>query len=545
MWLTLLLTVFDDAFGMASRKAARHEMKGRLFPVDREPRPAAWQTFFEFFEKLQMGPRPPEVDLALGKALISVNFFVETVWRDAIGGPGSPHFIRSVIEKMYRDRLYSRETTISDRRFSIEPTEFDPLFRAALWEVGEACGWSLYAISRMVNPDSFPNTVSLIYESIPEARDWVQMTHPDLTGMTLAQIVAATDAWHATLQGIGFHDPIPPTLIIAIWPDGWTLQRLTEKKDFANEGMSMAHCIGGPIRARGIRDGESQYWQAARDDQAAYFSLRDPNGIPEMTIEVVSLPSSEKNGKIIQIQGPNDKPPHPAVTHRFTEGITALDGWIFQSQQVRWDPERLPPAPFLGEVEVERMGIRQRLEALLDVLSTATRDWHGQRPQEEATRRLLEAFAAIEAKRKDGYSSGVRPGSAMGSSQSLLTNATGLYRVLGYTLGCRRTGLPVESGLGVGVDKKKGVWLFVWAPNNPSGTSAPWIEGKSSGMRKTKDPIEALRWFLGVSATPPDTSHITPFPGLEPDPSRSLWDRAIEPIAEARAERTLQSYHSD
>lgn len=545
MWLSLLFAAFDDAALTASRKAARHEMKQRLFPMDRNQRPSAAETFFEFFEKLTLRPVAPLVNLTKSEATALVNNFVELVWMDAIGGPGCPHFLRSVIEATYRSKLNPSGSTIPDPRFSIERTEFDPLFRIALWTIGEEGEWDFYTVAQLIDPESFPNTVLSIYDALPSARDWVQMTHPDLTGMTWTQIVTASDHWHDTLQGVGFRGPVPTAFVVAAWPDGWTLQRLTEKKDFADEGTSMAHCIGGPIRARGIRDGESQYWQAARDGEAAYFSLRNQNGVPEVTMEVLMLSSAPIIGQIGQVQGPNDDPPNRNALPRLSEVITALGGWFDQRSRIRWDSTRLPLAPFLGEEEVEKTGIRSWLGLKVDALSIALEDGHGRKTWSEATYRLLAAFVEIQSRKNGGYSSGICATSFdPGPTRHLLTKASGLPYVLGYAIGSQK-GRADMFAIGVGADQKRGVWLFVWKPNNHPQTSVPWVEGKSGDLRKTQDPIEALRWFLDVPATPPDTSHITLFPGLKPDPTRTAWRRALEPIALARKERALQADQID
>lgn len=176
---------------------------------------------------------------------------------------------------------------------------------------------SLEAWARASQPDTMAADAFL--NDLPSILDWVEATHPALTTLTLPRIMALSHAWHDQFKSVGFGAPLPDAWVVLRWPDGWTLQRLTEKKDLALEGESMAHCVGGPPRANGRRDGESAYWQAVRDGRDTIFSLRTPSGHP-----VATLQGTTGNTRIVQVQGPEDEAPQPGVRARLIEALWAL-----------------------------------------------------------------------------------------------------------------------------------------------------------------------------------------------------------------------------
>ena len=149
--------------------------------------------------------------------------------------------------------------------------------------------------------------------------DWFEQTHPDLRRFTLTQALDASHAWHqaqaaqaaaaARAQGgaVQFRHPIPPrALEVLRYPDGWTLVRLVDRTDYAQEGIAMGHCVGGESDADHPPDGDSRYYRQDRDGTAVTFSLRSPTGVPEATIEV-RLGAPGVFHSILQIQGPLDR----------------------------------------------------------------------------------------------------------------------------------------------------------------------------------------------------------------------------------------------
>lgn len=71
----------------------------------------------------------------------------------------------------------------------------------------------------------------------------------------------------------------------------------------------MGHCIGGPLGDDGQAPGGGEYWQRLRDGRGLYVSYRDPDGVPQVTIEL--MPRRIEGVLSLlprQVQGPYDGP---------------------------------------------------------------------------------------------------------------------------------------------------------------------------------------------------------------------------------------------
>lgn len=202
--------------------------------------------------------------------------------------------------------------------------------------------------------------------SLPSVHDWIDATSPALVGMDWPTVLRASRAWHRQFQrgALGAGAPAPG-LVILRWPDGWTLQRLLTKADLAAEGTAMQHCVGGPDRGGGRRDGESSYWQEMRDGHISILSLRDPTGKPEATIEVSRRREPYQAG-VEQIQGPMDEAPNEAAQAHLVEAAFKL-GWWDDPDSDRRLP-RLGRAPVFSDAYLEERGgpPRRRTKLSLD-----------------------------------------------------------------------------------------------------------------------------------------------------------------------------------
>jgi hypothetical protein len=183
-------------------------------------------------------------------------------------------------------------------------------------------------------------------------RDWVLAENVDLRSVHYGEAWDRAARWHATLRtGLGYRRPIPDTaLIVARFPDGGTIQRLMTKKDFAAEGTSMGHCVGGSIdRATGLAPGDSHFWQETRDGTGAIYSVRDPSGTPQATIEVelrMAYPARDHPPTFFQVaqtQGPNNGPVEDDLARAFAWTLIHLApvGFIHEAM-IPIDPPWLP-----------------------------------------------------------------------------------------------------------------------------------------------------------------------------------------------------------
>lgn len=109
---------------------------------------------------------------------------------------------------------------------------------------------------------------------LPSLLDWYESEHPDLMSMSWAEATDASDEWHKQFIGQDeYKKPSHKAVTVASWPDGATLQRITTEAQLDSEGTSMGHCVGG-------------YWSDVRDDRSIILSYRDPDGVPQATLEI-------------------------------------------------------------------------------------------------------------------------------------------------------------------------------------------------------------------------------------------------------------------
>lgn len=145
--------------------------------------------------------------------------------------------------------------------------------------------------------------------------DWIAAVRPDLSNMTTGEAYNASHAWHARFaQGAAFRGPLrdPTGPLIASWPDGARIVQLFTPAEFAAEGMSMGHCVGGDQDSRGVVHGDGTYWNDWKEHKLPILSYRGPDGVPQATlqIEVERRPSHRdpEPAHILQANGPEDGP---------------------------------------------------------------------------------------------------------------------------------------------------------------------------------------------------------------------------------------------
>lgn len=520
MWLTLLLAAFDDAANRASRKASRHEMEKRLFAIDRNRGPSITESLLRAFAGIVAINSGPEFESHRGSARQYRLQQMHEICKAAIGSRVASSLRFTPLPEFLFPFLAAEEPRLSEHRTPLVPlndadgvsasvgnqspfiprvrTEFDPLLAIALqlWEDHRfrAFEWSFCT-------------------NIASAHDWIAATHADVRGWTWNQVFEASQAWHAKFTSSLAGLPVPASLVILRWPDGWTLQRLTEKSDLAREGESMEHCIGGPDRGRGRRDGESSYWQNIRDDSSVILSLRDEANTPEATIESSNL-------RVQQIQGPGDQRPREEVLLRLREAFWRLEAWPEHRTISRLGPSGVWTPFRIMENEEAKHALRNLNLAAADIGGDSTQKsrapigWH----RRDIIHSALYSLGAMAE--------------LMGEPNNVRITREWLEKIqlppdveFERVIGALWSKTADEILLVVEQDAKP-VFYYLETPNweNPTSTSSM---------------IEALYDFTSAKREPPDVSHIEVFPGLPPG-HLGIWMEVHESVAKAREKRAIQ-----
>jgi hypothetical protein len=129
---------------------------------------------------------------------------------------------------------------------------------------------------------------------------WYLATKPDLTKIDLAEAIDTAEEWEATQAA----------KVVYEFPDGWTMRRLTTRRELEVEGDRMEHCVGG-----------WEYCNKVYTGTSIIYSLRDPADEPYATLEWLV-----KEAWFKQIYGPGDQPITDDVRPYVLEFITRVHG---------------------------------------------------------------------------------------------------------------------------------------------------------------------------------------------------------------------------
>lgn len=176
--------------------------------------------------------------------------------------------------------------------------------------------------------------------------DWYQSDHPSRKGVDIMQMKTpelhqTIRDWDADMREQAGGAAQTRGNILHTYPDGWTVQQLTEPRQLNDEGEKMGHCIGG-------------YAKAVQNGESLIYSLRDHHNEPHATWEVTpnwyedaegklrSIPNPElgtfpspKEGTMQQIQGKGNEPPIPEYQKRIKDYYeSTMPDWTDRPQ---WD----------------------------------------------------------------------------------------------------------------------------------------------------------------------------------------------------------------
>jgi hypothetical protein len=520
MWLSLLLAAMNDAAEQRTRRAALHELRQRLRPTEDARGPALVEILLDFAvryaARYDVGwssvstttQRPRREPFGYGKGNGGIWSQTVQLWRQVYTADGMVAIPWSHAERL-ADQTHMERFDVCwlsvpkpDLDFvtgirlapptPLVRTEGDALLDQALrfWEAS----------------DFDPGVHGFLINRFPSLMDWVRAVHPPIRTLTWAQILEGSQRWHAQFQSLNVGCALPNALVVIRWPDGWTLQRLTEKKDFAGEGTSMSHCVGGPDRGNGQRDGESRDYQRARDDQLVVLSLRDAMGVPHATVSVT------RAGVYEQVQGPWNGPLEAEADRRLREALWRMEAWgdlpVFRLGQPNvWSDAALSTQNDVLHAMSEarnaeehlRRGMRHSGSFELTAQRLLSHLLHGTMRFAREKMMFLHQDEVAARSRAPGL--------------SLTAHAMGGVRALNT----RRSLLVYEDG-----DH------LVYVVRPPEGPGEIEL-----------DLLTAIRAFTEVPREPPDTSHLEVYPGLH-ETFNFAWNGLLLPIAEARRLRSIQ-----
>jgi hypothetical protein len=160
------------------------------------------------------------------------------------------------------------------------------------------------------------------FRQLPSIMDWRTEIRPQLSKLDIDDAAEAAIAWHeGALESIVVPSgSVARGELVLVHPgsevddeDGfWTIQRLTSHNQYSDEGGFMGHCVGG-----------HGYWGRHQNDELDIYSVRNEQGDPTLTIEILKDHDGEPR-KIEQIKGSNNETP---MTMIMSQGTQSGDDW--------------------------------------------------------------------------------------------------------------------------------------------------------------------------------------------------------------------------
>ena len=196
---------------------------------------------------------------------------------------------------------------------------------------------------------------------LSDLMDWYREVRPrvDILRMSMAEALAASEAWHdrfvVSMEGA----PRPGEAVFRVheYP-GWTVQRLTTRKQLEDEGKTLGHCIGG-----------RHYYDQSRKGLIELYSLRDPDGKAWASWEIVVNRNGSKTIK--QLKSKNNDSLVSVEMGTLEERRVARDvAWEFSTSPLIGHQGHLPDGIMLldpdRKEELERSDDKQSMTEELE-----------------------------------------------------------------------------------------------------------------------------------------------------------------------------------
>lgn len=183
-----------------------------------------------------------------------------------------------------------------------------------------------------VNTGARPNSIAYANALFNWIADWVRAMGVQIASFDLPSAIEATRKWHEEQAAQGAGNGYKEKNVVHAFTSGWTIQEVRSENDLQVEGNLMGHCVGS-------------YCPQVERGSSTIFSLRDPQNLPHVTLEMQGRASVTPDGptttttghegvgwdkttrpgwKVVQIQGKGNAEPHPEYKAMIKEWFRSI-----------------------------------------------------------------------------------------------------------------------------------------------------------------------------------------------------------------------------
>jgi hypothetical protein len=244
----------------------------------------------------------------------------------------SPTFSTVAVEREFKNDNEEVETEMEDVSMMRMPSEADGIFP---WVARELSKLSKYTISKLDmyyrpsgpglrmdwsgHPEAPPEDWEQDYSEYTRAVDflrksgnliaqWAKLKRVDLMKLSLAEVIEAT-------KGFRYSAKVRQGEVVYKFGSGWTMQSLRGRRELEDEHKALNHCV-------------NTYCDAVDRGSSVIYSLRDPDGVPYVTMEWNPSSKAPYYGEFAQVFGQGNS----------TIGSEGFNEYVFQAGQ-----ENKPP----------------------------------------------------------------------------------------------------------------------------------------------------------------------------------------------------------
>lgn len=172
-----------------------------------------------------------------------------------------------------------------------EPHEADGIFPWVARELSKLSKHTITAVEKAIEENLAPLDEYRDYEealgrlrrSGNAIAQWAKLNRIDLMKKSLAEVLEA-------IKTFRYSKKVRQGKVVYRFPTGWTVQELRGRRELEPEGKALSHCVG-------------TYCEAVEHGDSVIYSLRDPDGVPYVTMEWEPSNENRWGGSFLQIFG--------------------------------------------------------------------------------------------------------------------------------------------------------------------------------------------------------------------------------------------------